>query len=68
MLLPLEPLKKMLLRDRQPSAISYSAAASACEKGADWLLPFELSKEVRQWKLKLCVMSYSAAINAHQRR
>ena len=43
--------------------ISYNPAFSACEKGAEWLLPFELLKDM-QGNLKADVVSYNAAISA----
>ena len=48
----------------KPEVISYSAAISECEKGAEWMLPVKLLNEMRRWNLTPEVISYSAAITA----
>ena len=54
----------MVQKGLAPDVVSWSTTISACEKGAEWVLPFELLKEMRQWDLKPDVVSYSAAISA----
>ena len=51
----------------KPEVISYSAAISECEKGAEWVLPFKLLNEMRQWNLTPEVLSCSAAITAREK-
>ena len=64
MVLSFELLKALRQWEIIPDIVSYSAAISACEKGAEWLLLSEILKKLRQWCLQPDAISYSAAINA----
>ena len=41
-----ELLEEMRQWELSPDVSSYSAAISACEKDAEWVMPFELLKEL----------------------
>ena len=47
----IELVKQIRQWDVKPDVVSYSAAISACEKGAARLLPFELLKEIQKWDI-----------------
>ena len=46
-----------------PDGTSYSVGIGACAKGVEWVVPFELLKEMRQWDLSPDVTYYSAAVS-----
>ena len=60
--------KEMQHLNIKRDVVSYSAAISACEKGADWVLPFVLFKEMRQWNRIPNVVSCSTTRSACEKR
>merc|ERR1712070_203271 len=61
-----ELFEEMQGRGVQPNIITWSAAISACEKGAQWERALELFEEMQQRGVEPNVITWSAAISACQ--